>query len=180
MGYDEADRGFRTPIELARFKHPPEVIEKALFEMAACGGSANKAAQSLRDQGLEISAHTIREWKRGPFRNRYHEIVSTHQRDLDSIIAAAQTENIVTMLDGEREALKQTMAGIANANGVEASNILRNIAQAKRYAVQNHSEITGRPRQERQSQSLQTIAAALARMGLVETQEPVDAEVVEG
>jgi methionine synthase II (cobalamin-independent) len=173
------------------YKYSPETIERCLYEVAACGGNANRAAQVLQEaelfgpEGKPIPARTIRSWVTGPFRNRYQEIVQAKAKALDDIIKDTARANAIRFGEAEQEALKQTLAGLSHANAVEASTVLRNVSQAKKTSVEVTGAIGLRPLLEQQSEDLMAIAKSLERMQVMKIRyegdepEPVDAEVVE-
>ena len=170
------------------FKYPMDLIERCLYEIAAAGGNATGAKRALDQENqhrLERGeeplslppVRTMRYWVTGPFRNRYHEICADQARELEDIIAAQGVENAIAMGEAERSALKQTLAGLANANGLEASNILRNISMAKGTAVQTSQLLRGRPTVIHAETTLDQLARELKQMGVVEVVDSTAEEI---
>jgi hypothetical protein len=171
----------------ANFKFPMELVERVLYEVAGNGGNCSatlRAFQAANEDRIERgeepvelpSLRTIRHWITVSFRNRYHEICADSARQLEEIVAAQGVENAIAMGKAEADALKQTLAGLSNANGVEASQILRNISQAKGTAVQTSQLLRGRPTVITAETPLEQIARELQQLGIVEV--ITDAEVV--
>ena len=163
-------------------QYPLALVERCLWETAAAGGSATRAHAVLSEQGLDPlpPRRTIQNWTTGRFRNRYHEMLSEQARDLEEIVAAQATANAIRMGDAEQDALRQTMAGLSMASGVEASMILRNISQSKAVQVDKAQLLRGRPTQINAERSLDELARALERLGLVESTAEEITDAVEG
>lgn len=163
-------------------------IERALWEAAASGGSAHKAHIAMKDAGwgeLEDSAglgvppaRTIRDWIRGSFRNRYQEILEGGVKEFEELLAQQATGFAIRAGEAQGEALKQTLAGLANANGVEASQILRNVAQSRKMAVDESGELRRRPFRRQADESLAQIAKELEGLGVVKIIESIADEQV--
>lgn len=172
-------------------KYPPEVVEAALYEVAAKGNNIARACETLKDRGITqsypedcgraIPRGVVAEWVNKRFRNRYHEIVSTKTRELEEVVARDGIELAIQIGQAERDALKQTMAGMADATAVEASQILRNLTQAKAQQVDKAHAIRGQGIADKASKTLEQIAAGLKQLGLVvDDEEDVhDVEAVE-
>ena len=172
-----------TKSNMATFKFPLELIERILYEVAAQGGNCTAAKRTFdelnehrAEQGEDKidlpSVRTIRHWITGPFRNRYHEIVSDSARQLEELVAAQGVSLAISIGTAEEDALKQTLAGLANANGVEASQILRNLSQAKGTAIDKAQLLRGRPTQiSGTDDTLEALARELQKLGIVEVVE---------
>jgi hypothetical protein len=173
------------------YRYEYALIERCLYEVAANGGNSTAARRCLEAENVDRAersqepivlppVRTIRYWVTGPFRNRYHEICSDQARTLEEVIAAQGVENAIAMGHAEQAALKQTLAGLSNANGIEASTILRNVAQAKGTAVATSQLLRGRPTVIHAETSLEQVAAELEQLGIVEvinsTAEEIPAE----
>src|SRR3954468_10901605 len=116
--------------------YTPEVGALALWPVALGGGEERRGhvaprralvAQAGLDEddvdsaGVDCPAErTVRNWVTGRFRNRYHEILEVKASELDGHVAATATELAIAIEEGERQALKQTLAGLGNATGVDA------------------------------------------------------------
>lgn len=168
------------------YKYPLETIERCLWETAANGGSAHRAHQVLKSMELtdedgelvEIPpARTIRDWVNGPFRNRYQEMLQTSVKEIEELLAQQSTEEALALGYALSEARKQTLAGLANANGVEASTILRNLAQARKMAVDEAGELRRRPFRREQDESLADLARELQQLGIMRVVEGAAAAI---
>lgn len=167
-------------------KFPALVVEQALWEMAANGNSATRASRALEEAGIvnpstggAISPRTIRDWARKIFRNRYHEIVVEGVRELEEIVASKNIDLAIRQGEAEQSALAQTLAGLPHATAVEASQVLRNINQAKTANVDKALQIRGRGHAPSVEQGLKEVVQVLKSLKLVEQDEVVDADVVE-
>jgi hypothetical protein len=179
-------------------KYSDEAIEKALWELAAAGGNANRASQALFDmgitqdeedlariergeevQGRPIPSRTLRYWKNTSHRNRYHEIRHTGVRELEERIAEDGIDLASEIMVAEQQALRQTMAGLPHASSAEAAQILRNLSQSKDLQVKQAMAIRGQGQAKKDSETLEQIARELKRMGVPVMEEPVDAEVID-
>ena len=167
---------------------PIEKIERALWEIAAQGGSCTKAWRVLTDEGMEhngqpITRNTLQYWKLKSHRNRYHEIKQGGVQQLEELIAMAATERAIQLGEAEDRAIGQVLAGLTGANGVEASQILRNLSASKQVQEQTIRGIRGRASEESVARSLEDVVKELRRIApgvvTVTAEEPVvDAEVV--
>lgn len=163
-----------------------EIVDRALWAVALEGGSATKASRRLHDEGLELGASTIRYWFKNSHRERYAEIVTERRRTLDQHIAQGATALALELQEAESRAVKQTLAGLAMSNGVEASQILRNLSVSKDTQVRTAASLRRTWSEESSAQSLAEIAAELKALApgvikLVEddvVEEVSDAEVV--
>jgi hypothetical protein len=173
-------------------KYPPEVVEATLYEVAAHGGNIARACQALADRGITqaypsdegapLPRSVVSEWVKRRFRNRYHEIVTTGTRELEEVIAQQGVNFALQAAEGQQEALKQTLAGLSDANAIEASQVLRNISQARSGEIDKALALRGRGPADKVSKSLQELTQSLRRLGLVVDDEDdvQEAEVVEG
>jgi hypothetical protein len=174
-------------------KYPPEVVMAALFEVAGNGGNHAKAARDLAERGITtsypepggnpIARDVLRGWTQKRFRNRFSEIKHTHARELEDMVAGHAIDIALQSHDAEAELLKQTLAGIPNMNGVEASVALRNVTQSKKAQAEMALALRGRGPMDKVAESLGDIGKTLRRLGLVvddeEAEEITEAEVVD-
>lgn len=157
--------------EVSTAKHSPEVIELCLWTIAAHGGVVTQACEALREAGVvngngqPIARRTLSEWKKTTHRNRYSEILRTKVNDLDQVIVEQAQGNAIQMGAAQGRALDVTMAGLAGANAVEASTVLRNIAQARQIEITKAMELRGIDPESRKGRSLELVAAELAALG---------------
>lgn len=168
-------------------KYPAEAVDYLLWLVALEGGSTSRALARAEAEGkLEQlpRRQTLDDWKRVRYRNRYSEIV-THRKDaMDDEQAAAAAILARQIAQAETRAVKQTVAGLSSANGVEASQILRNLSQSKGIQLDQARKTYERPLAERQAASLEEIAAGLNRIAgggavVLEAEVVDEAEVVE-
>ena len=153
-------------------KYDFETIETCLWEIAVCGDNVRKAHGQLvehfkaTDPDFEVpSVHTMRDWVRGKHRNRYHEIRQGKARELEEMLAQKAMSQAAAEHDVQGEALKVVSARLAEANGVEASMILRNISTAKASNIDKAQALRGRSPAQAGARSLGQIADALRRLG---------------
>lgn len=158
-------------------KYPPEVIDRALLETAANGGNARKAAETLAMIGLPIRHEQISRWRRGRFRKRYEQISSEAGGELREKIARETLELVQNLQETEGRALKQVMAGLSDTNAVEASVILRNLAQSKQVSLTQEGQLRGRSGVVVDVRGLGELTDALVKLGVAE--QVVEADVVE-
>ena len=169
-------------------KYPPEVVEQALWEMAAAGSNAARASRQLYDHGitqaypeaggLPIPPRTIIDWAHKTYRNRYSEMKVTSVRQLEELVAQRGMDFALTMHEAEAEALRQTLAGLPNATAVEASRVLSDLSKSKQIQVRNALELRGQGAVDQLTQTLDQVLSELKGLGLTR-EEPVDAEVVD-
>ena len=150
----------------APLKHSIEVIEQALHTVAFNGGNVARSCRSLAAIGIELDPQTVRRWIRGRFRNRYHEIQSKTARDLEEQIARDATDLALQQAHAERQAMERTLAGLSDANGVEASQILRNLSQSKAIQVDKAGQLRGRASVTVDVRGFEEIARSLERLGI--------------
>ena len=180
----------RTPIDNPNGDFPPEFVEAALWEIAVAGGNCARARRELDHRypdekalaaaGIERlpSDRALRYWKRSMYRDRYHEILQTRAKDLEEIVAQNGIELALNAQQVKLEAMKQVAARIGATDAVEASTILRNLAQAEAGSVQMSGQIRNRPGfGDKDTRSLQQIAKALERLGVASVEG--DAEDIE-
>lgn len=171
-------------------KYPPEVVEAALYEVAAHGNNVARACEALRERGVTqdypnpdgraIPRDVVAQWVKVRFRNRYHEIVATQTRQLQEVVAAKGIDIALQIGEAELQALRQTTAGLSDATAVEASMILRNLGQSKAVQLDKAQQIRSQGVAQEQGHKLDQIIASLKAAGLVVEDEDVhDAEVVE-
>lgn len=161
-------------------QHPREVIERCLYETAVHAGNARKARQALIAWEPDLawpSAETIYGWIKGRFRNRYSQIATQNADQLREVIARDMTDIAIRLGDAERDALGRTLAGLADANAVEASMILRNLSASKQIQLDQEGKLRGRAGVIVDHRGLEEITQALVNLGIGE--EVTDAEVIE-
>ncbi len=164
-----------------------EVIERCLFETAVHAGNARKAMRALvlwdPDEPWP-NPETVYLWVRGRFRNRYAQIATDNVDDLRENLARRATDLATKLSDAESDSIEKVLAGLADANAVEASIILRNLSQSKSMQIDQEGKLRGRGGIVIDHRGLEEITAALVRLGIATpvdgTAEPADAEVVAG
>lgn len=176
---------------IKQLSFPQWLVEKCLYEVAAHGGNLRAGMRTVRaeledhidDDGEKLRIPTdesVRLWRNGKLRNRYSEIASGSALVLEERIAQGAIERALALEEVEDRATKQTLAGLADATAVEASQILRNVTQSKTANIDKAAMIRGRGAFAMAERSLEQIAEALQRIGVMVADDPlVDAEVIE-
>lgn len=159
-------------------KYPREIIERALFEVAAHAGNARRAHIALKAQDIDIPPETMYGWIKGRFRNRYGEIRTQGADKLREEIARQAIDLSLEAGEAERQAIQRALAGLADANGVEASIILRNLTTSKGINLDQEGKLRGRAGVVVDHRGLEQITEALLRLGVAQP-VVVDAEVIE-
>lgn len=162
--------------------HPVELVERALWEIAAHGGNVSAACRSLDQQGIrrsdgrKIPRSTMSDWKTRQYRNRYQEILRVRVKDINEVLGIQAQANALQLGAALDDSLRVTLAGLAGANGVEASQILRNIAQARNMEITKAQELQGTDGASQIARGLKDIADELAGLGRnivkVEAEDP--------
>ena len=170
-------------------KWPPEVIEGCLWEVAVHGGNVRKARaavleranalvrSSMEDDGELIARpevpgeSTISDWIKGRFKDRYAEMLRVKHAELDEHLAGRATVFAIGIEEAKDAALRQTMAGLGAANGVEASMILRNLTGAQQQSAAIAAGVRNGEALAEEGRGLRELAAALSRFGGVSIKE---------
>jgi len=147
-------------------KYPPQVIDRALMETAANGGNARKAAQVMEMIGLPVRHEQISRWRKGRFRKRYEQLSSQAAGELRERVARDTLEYVQSLQSTERDALKQVMAGLSDTNALEASVILRNLAQSKQVSLTQEGALRGRSGVIVDVRGLGELTDALVKLGV--------------
>ena len=147
-------------------KYPPQVIDRALLETAANGGNARKAAQVMEMIGLPVRHEQISRWRRGRFRKRYELLSSQAAGELRERVARDTLEFVQTLQATERDALKQVTSGLSDTNALEASVILRNLAQSKQVSLTQEGALRGRSGVIVDVRGLGELTDALVKLGV--------------
>ena len=147
-------------------RYPPQVIDRALLETAANGGNARKAAQVMEMIGLPVRHEQISRWRRGRFCKRYEQLSSQAAGELRERVARETLEFVQTLQDTERTALTQVMSGLSDTNAVEASVILRNLAQSKQVSLTQEGQLRGRSGVIVDVRGLGELTDALVKLGV--------------
>src|SRR3954470_21036823 len=146
---------------LPALRYAREVIERALYEVAFQAGNTRKAQQALAALGIHVPYRTMHDWVRGRFRNRYQEIATQATDELRERIA----RDTIDLAAGEKEALRQTLAGLADLNAVEASMVLRNLSTSKGINLDQEGKLRGRAGVVVDHRGFEDLAEALLRLG---------------
>lgn len=167
-----------------------QMVQRCLWEIAANGGSLTKAHRSLERQeihtenGKPPAINTLRKWKNVTYRNTYETILRTEANRIDELLSQQAQANAIALGDAVSDALEVTLSGLALANGVEASQILRNIAQARQIEIDKSMQLRGEDPVSRAANSFKDAMRELAGLGVVKVVEEdvekgyIDAEVV--
>lgn len=168
---------------------PVELIDAFLWEIAVHGGQVRAGYNSLvhaltqnaGETGMpDVPAErTVREWVQFRYRNRYAELLKQKAEELDEQRAQDASTLALQIREAEERALTQTLAGIGQANGVEASMILRNLATAKKLNSDVIVAARGMPVLKQAGEDLMSIARSLTRMGGVHIVDATGAELTE-
>lgn len=167
-----------------------EDIDRALWEIAVCGGNVARAHRQLSDwadavkenDGIEIavpSRRTMSLWKQGSHRNRYHEICASRTKDLDEHLAQQHVGLALRAVELEQEAMRKIAERIDGVDATEASLILRNLSGAKKNAVDGAAHLRGNTPGHIAARGVSQVIERLVRLGVVALDEPIDAEVIE-
>lgn len=173
---------------------PMDVIEACLWEVAVSGGNVAKAMRTLRatDEAngvvRELPADkTVRTWVTSQYRNRFHEITQGRARELEELVAANAVELALESQEIKRDALKQIAATMAGVDAVEASTILRNVANSTKSDLDGAMGIRRQAAQAEDSRTIRHMADALVRLGVGSIREVdgsatevTDADIIEG
>lgn len=146
--------------------YPPEVIDRALLETAAVGGSATKASKIMSELGTPVPAKRITIWRTGRFRERYEQISEQMAPYLREKVAREALEFTQEAQEAQGKALRQVLSGLSDANAVEASVILRNISGAQQTAVQTEASMRGRAGMTIEVVGLDELASKLVKLGV--------------
>ena len=171
----------------------PEDVDRALWEIVMHGGNVAAAHGSLSQWGgsqepvVAIpSQRTMRNWKNGLYRNRYHEIAAARARDMNEVMAQQHVDLAVKQAEVEAEALRKISERLAGADAVEASIILRNVSGAKKNNVDGAQDLRGTSAGKMGARSVSQLVTALSRLGVVTVSgvdvvdDPEEAELVDG
>lgn len=167
----------------------PEDVDRALWEIVVNGGNVAAAHLSLSEWGGSQdpvvgipSLRTMRNWKSGLYRNRYHEIAAARSRDMDERMAQQHVDLAVRQSEVEQEALRKITERLAGVDAVEASIILRNVSGAKKVNVEGAQNLRGRSAGHMGARSVSQLVTALSRLGVVTVSgvddDPEDADLV--
>ncbi len=146
----------------------PEEVDFALWCLVQAGGSPTRAARMVEEQrpGTGINRDHIWRWAGGRFKPRYDELRRERAGDLDDQIAANAYDIAVQLGHAEDLALKRALAGLADANGVEASMILRNFTQSKATQIEKAGQLRGNRMFGPAQIDLTMIAAEIEQLGV--------------
>jgi hypothetical protein len=172
-----------------------EEIDYVLWTAAVVGGSPTKTARQLEleereratsgepsrfSRGTPPSRSSIELWVKVRYKDRYHQIQAERVGDMDELLAQSASNLVSRISDAEERALKQTLAGLGNANGIEASQILRNLAQTKDVNIRGANSLRGKDALSGVERTLGEIASELGRIAPnVISVETLDADQVE-
>ena len=169
-------------VERPEADYSEEVVAAALWEIAAAGGNCARALRALEQRfeqevrdGLRLPTdRTLRNWKTGTYRNRYQELLQGSAKELEELVAQKGIDFALRAQQAKVDALAQVEARMGSLDAVEASLVMRNLAQAEAVGVQQAGQLRNRPGfGERDVRDVDQIAAALARLNVVKL---VDAE----
>jgi hypothetical protein len=170
-------------------KWPADFIDRMLWEVAISGGQVRRGYNSLVKAAVERhgekaaldfpAERTVREWVQYRYRNRYNELLKQKAEELDERRAQDASTLSVQLRDAEERALAQTLAGLGDANGLEASMILRNLSQSKRMNSDVIVAARGLPALQTVGEGLMEIARGLSRLGGVTVVDQTGEEIVD-
>ena len=174
---------------------PDELVDNILWEIAAAGGQVRKGYRQWLDallghHGIEDgditklpfaipSERTARDWKSKTKRDRYETILKIKTDQLDERVMGAASTLAIAMEEVERDALKQTAAGLAHANGIEASTILRNVSQAKKIQMDAVTSARATRAFERELPNILELGRGLAALGVAQLVSATGEEIVD-
>lgn len=166
-----------------------ELVSRALWALVECGGSETKAQSLLEQEGVKrqdgepIKRSTLGNWKRQTFKHRYTDLRTRKMNAVDEILVTGAQALAIKMGEAEESALKQTMAGIADLNALEASNVLRNVSASKQIQLKGALELRGQEVEREGNQAMERVLKELKGLKVVHVREEahgiIDAEVVD-
>ena len=163
--------------KLRALAQPVEFYERGLWEIAQQAGNVSAGCVSLQAQGhTDYVVTTMREWVTGRFRNRYQQICRGAVSHLEALRAADADKVALRAAGVEVAALQQIVTRLSETNAVEASMVLRNVSQSKKVQEENAALLRGKSAGHMQARGLTEVAAALARLGVIEV---IEGEAVE-
>lgn len=164
-----------THYDDSRTPFAPEIIDAVLWEVAVHGGNVRKAMRTFTEAAQERvssdhmpelpSEGTVRRWVRVTFRNRYSELLHQKAQNLDERRAQDASLLALAIEEAERKTLTEVLAGLGSLDAVEASTVLRNLAQSKKLQADVISQARGTAMGEGDARDLMAIARSLARFG---------------
>jgi hypothetical protein len=162
-----------------REHYTPENVELGLQMLALSGGRPRAACKMLKQQGgPDIHRDTLMAW-RERYHARYVEICEERQAEVHRAMAAKATE-IAEKAAGATELLVDaTVESIGDLEGKDLAISARNLSQVHAAAVEKTLLLRGQATQIHKIESLDEVVDALSALGVINGEEPVDAEVVD-
>ena len=167
-------------------------IEAVLWEVAVQGGNLARAMRLLKESDESNGVvrelpgdRTVRRWITSQYRNRFHEICQGRSRDLEETVAQNAIALSLQAQAVKEDALRAVAARINECDAVEASTVLRNIANSNKSDLDGAMAIRRAGAQAEDSRTLRHMADALVRLGAAKIVESTadditDARLVEG
>lgn len=158
--------------------YTPEEVDKGLIALLALGNS-NRAAHYLREQGIEITAQLLRDWKTRVHVDRYVELAGQYQ-DKQAAIIATENEEVARyttslemktlgLIEQAIDGPSTESEGLKPADLAALSNTLRNLSVTKGISVDKiASPLRGRPTSVVEHRSLDEIKRRWEARGLID------------
>jgi len=116
-------------------KHTETEIREGLTELAMCAGGSHKAAENLKERGMDIPSRTLREWRRTTHRDVYEDIRTDVIDKIHARIAADQEDIAVAASELELKLMHQLDAQRETLAPRDIATALRNVSTTKGIAV---------------------------------------------
>lgn len=139
---EEYERKRAVSVDRRQFSH--EEKRQMLALMVACGGSATRASEMLREQGVDVGPATLRSWKRY-MRDDYERIHADLAPKLEKQIETALRETAMRAAEVERKAIDQAEQKLERGTDYDPAKTAVNMAKIKASALDRLLTITGRP-----------------------------------
>lgn len=146
-------------------KYTQEAINKALFTLVACGGSARMAGKVLADEGFPIPWKTLQDWKTR-HSTVYNELRDKHGEELEAAAIREMRETILAAGEAERLAIEKAYRRLAADDDHDPAKSAQYLSKVKENNVNKMLALSGRPEKVTEQRNVNQILRSLNQLGI--------------
>jgi hypothetical protein len=155
-----------------------EEVDAILKLLVANGGKATITCDQLRGEGINMERDALEAWRDHSFPHRYMALRTEMSPDVAERVAGNAMERALQADEAEQAYIEEAQAKVKQ---VDPNHLAKNalaLAQAKGQNIEKAQLLRDRPTEIVRVDLAESIAV-LERLGVVEKNEVIDAEVIE-
>lgn len=158
--------------ELIKGFHNPETVRTALLAIAINGGNSQAAHDALKEQGIDVSPRTLRNWRNNQYPQLYRELHDTHGREIEQAIVPGLRELMIRSVEGAQLAADKSIEQLKAGDVKDPATMGRNLMVTGATAMDKLYLATDRPTSVTEHRDVAEILRSLEKHAARQVEPP--------